>query len=626
MKVQPSKPVKSAGDSANGIGNGITRGIHVGQLTVAAGGKTLLENASATFYPNEISLIVGPSGVGKSILLRIIAGLIQAGGEAIRFNGNVTIDGQPTRNGKVGVVFQSFALFDELSPVKNVEFAHANGGKNASELTSRQWLDQLRVPTTVPTSRLSGGQRQRLAIARTLAFNPSAILYDEPTSGLDPSTGRHVANMIRETHDKYGKTLIVVTHDYPSLIPIADKVFLLDPDQKCLVHLATSEWENIPERLAKMSTVVIKSEEEPQAETIQARVSTAAAKFLADTSNVFLAALVGLVSLIPTWKTPAWGLRFLAHYARLVFGPTAWIYLILAGMISGFVVTYFTFKFLPYATYTEPLLIEDLLTVLGFAMYRIFVPVLSCVLIAARCGAAVTSDVGGRQFGNQIDGRKNVWDQSSLLPADTHHVGIPDWNSLVEFCFLLCRPNDQFVYIRTLASGTRPGFLGILFSSWPAHPRSRLVSRYGLVDGKIIGVWIWCRTDIILHGTQTQVLDHGRQQICYFDDSVCDPVCINCSFCFFTVRIRRIGSWGKQHPERYLIKEENSYDPTTFNYSSAVRVAHGDRLQCCGGSQQHGVVNKIRDSRTLPGPIQSYRFASRYGYRSIGARDNGQGY
>ena len=88
-------------------------------------------------------------------------------------------------------------------------------------------------------------------------------------------------------------------------------------------------------------------------------------------------------------------------------GPTALIYLIMAGIISGFVTTFFTFKFLPYATYTEPLLIEDLLVGLGFATYRIFVPVLSCVLIAARCGAAITSDVGGRQFGNQIDAMKS---------------------------------------------------------------------------------------------------------------------------------------------------------------------------------------------------------------------------
>ena len=102
------------------------------------------------------------------------------------------------------------------------------------------------------------------------------------------------------------------------------------------------------------------------------------------------------------------GPAFLGHYCRLVFGPTAWIYLLLAGIINGFVTTYFTFKFLPFASYTEPLLIEDLLTGLGFATYRIFVPVLACVLVAARCGPAVTSDIGGRQFGHQIDALKSL--------------------------------------------------------------------------------------------------------------------------------------------------------------------------------------------------------------------------
>ncbi len=118
--------------------------------------------------------------------------------------------------------------------------------------------------------------------------------------------------------------------------------------------------------------------------------------------------MVGCLSLIPIWKNPLWGFRFLGHYCRLVFGPTAWIYLLLAGIINGFVTTYFTFKFLPFASYTEPLLIEDLLTGLGFATYRIFVPVLACVLVAARCGAAVTSDIGGRQFGHQIDALKSL--------------------------------------------------------------------------------------------------------------------------------------------------------------------------------------------------------------------------
>jgi ABC-type transporter Mla maintaining outer membrane lipid asymmetry permease subunit MlaE len=101
-------------------------------------------------------------------------------------------------------------------------------------------------------------------------------------------------------------------------------------------------------------------------------------------------------------------LRYTAFYSRLVFGPTALIYMILSGVISGFVMTFFTFKFLPYSTYTEPLLIEDLLIGLGFAMYRITVPVLSCVLIAARCGAAVASDIGGRQYGNQINAMRSL--------------------------------------------------------------------------------------------------------------------------------------------------------------------------------------------------------------------------
>ncbi|MGB0411464.1 MAG: ATP-binding cassette domain-containing protein, partial [Pikeienuella sp.] len=108
--------------------------------------------------------------------------------------------------GQTGVVFQSFALFDELSPVNNLGFAQSCGGSQATSDPPSEILNQLRVPTSVPTSRLSGGQRQRLAIARTLAYNPSAILYDEPTSGLDPETGKQVASLIRDTHDQYAKT------------------------------------------------------------------------------------------------------------------------------------------------------------------------------------------------------------------------------------------------------------------------------------------------------------------------------------------------------------------------------------------------------------------------------------
>ena len=103
------------------------------------------------------------------------------------------------------------------------------------------------------------------------------------------------------------------------------------------------------------------------------------------------------------WRSPKWGLRFCGHYLRLVAGPSAWLYIAVSGMIIGFVSTYFIFRFLPYVQYTEPLIIENLLHAIGFSLYRILVPVLTIILVAARSGAAVASDVGGKSYGRQMD-------------------------------------------------------------------------------------------------------------------------------------------------------------------------------------------------------------------------------
>ncbi|MEM7782354.1 MAG: ABC transporter permease [Planctomycetota bacterium] len=401
-----SQPEPDSIAESHALPKGPRPGIRIRGLSVAAGNQKLIQSTHAEFKQGEITLIVGPSGVGKSIMLRIMAGLLPQSSEGIQWTGDVSVDGGKTTSGKAGVVFQSFALFDELSPLGNMAFARSFGGAEASPVPSKDLLNQLRVPTSVPTSRLSGGQRQRLAIARTLAYNSSAILYDEPTSGLDPTTGREVANLIRETHLQFRKTSVIVTHDYNSLMPIADRIFLLDPQSGQLVEVPESEWETIPDKLVPMASATVKKHDEVEVESLGDWVKKIMSDFFAGTTNVFLASLVGLLSLIPLWKNPGWGLKYFAHYCRLIFGPTAVLYLMASGLISGFVTTYFTFQFLPYASYTEPLLAEDLLIALGFATYRIFVPVLSCVLIAARCGAAVTADVGGRQFGNQIDAMK----------------------------------------------------------------------------------------------------------------------------------------------------------------------------------------------------------------------------
>ena len=372
---------------------------HVG---VTAGERVLLEDVCVEFAPNEIALIVGPSGVGKSILLRMMAGLTGTFESTVRVTGEVLIDLAPVVSGNAGVVFQNFALFDELSASENLQFAKSNAIGEPLNKTPRQLLDQLRVPANVPTARLSGGQRQRLAIARTLMFNAPIILYDEPTSGLDPLTGTQVAQLIQKTHQDYGKTSIIVTHDYRSLMPIADRILILNPESQTLEEMPRADWLQIEEALKPMAFRVRESEEINHfawATDFKNRI----ANFFIGTTQALQSMVGGLPALLPLWKNPRWGLRYFWHYLMLVMGPTACLYLVASGLISGFVTTYFTFKFLPYRDYTEPLLVEDLLIALGFATYRIFSPVLACVLIAARCGAAVTADVGGRQYGNQLD-------------------------------------------------------------------------------------------------------------------------------------------------------------------------------------------------------------------------------
>ena len=114
------------------------------------------------------------------------------------------------------------------------------------------------------------------------------------------------------------------------------------------------------------------------------------------------------LDLLPIVPRVRWAGRFTLHYLRLVAGPSAWVYLVIAGLIVGFTSTYFTFRFLPFRLYTQPLLIDELLSSIGFALYRVLVPILATILVAARCGAAVSADVGVKQYGGQVDAMRTL--------------------------------------------------------------------------------------------------------------------------------------------------------------------------------------------------------------------------
>lgn len=380
-------------------------------VTISTPSKKLIEDASETIAAGRITLIVGPSGAGKSVLLRTLAGLLPQSGESLSWTGEIQLSNDSgTRlnpKGNVGVVFQQFALFDELSCTANIQFAidHRSTGKRSKRTNSAyqnksatQWLDQLGVPANVPVGNLSGGQKQRLAIARTLARSPDIILYDEPTSGLDAASGSKVAELIRETHRLAGRTSVIVTHDYPTLIPIADDILLFNTQTKKLERLEHEQWKQVPERLQALTSP--SSSPKPKNEN---PLTQFVSKVLDTTGAAVGTALIlplRMVPLFPRWK---WGTRFIAHYLRLIAGPSAWVYLLVAGLIIGFTSTFFTFRFLPFRLYTQPLLIDELLASVGFALYRILVPILATILIAARCGAAVTADVGVKRYGGQTD-------------------------------------------------------------------------------------------------------------------------------------------------------------------------------------------------------------------------------
>lgn len=374
------------------------------------GDSLLLDSAGAVVPGGKITVLIGGSGAGKSVLLKTIAGILPRDGASIRWSGSIQLGDVPLDSkhpGHTGVVFQQFALFDELTPTANVQFAidHRRDRSQPPLHSAAQWLTLLGVPTHPPVAALSGGQKQRLAIARTLAADPEIILYDEPTSGLDSATGQKVAELIRETQTRFGRTSLVVTHDYTTLLRIADEVLLLDGASRSIVRLNEHERGELADRLRR-SSVDSSNRVDPVATTWTDWVIAIVVGFFATTGD----ALIATVRLpwdarpvVPRWR---WAIRFLSHYLRLIGGPSACIYLIIAGLIAGFTTTYFTLRFLPFRIYTQPLLIDELLASIGFALYRILVPVLATVLIAARCGAAVAADVGVKQYGGQIDAMK----------------------------------------------------------------------------------------------------------------------------------------------------------------------------------------------------------------------------
>ncbi|WP_195215627.1 amino acid ABC transporter ATP-binding protein [Streptococcus oralis] len=197
------------------------------------GGKQILTNFSLSIPEKQILAIVGPSGGGKTTLLRMLAGLETIDSGEIYYNGeSLAIDELEKRN-LLGFVFQDFQLFPHLSVLENLTLSPIKTmsmEKEVAEKKARGLLEQLGLAghaDAFPFS-LSGGQKQRVALARAMMIKPEIIGYDEPTSALDPELRLEVEKLILQNKER-GMTQIVVTHDLQFAENIADQILKVDP-------------------------------------------------------------------------------------------------------------------------------------------------------------------------------------------------------------------------------------------------------------------------------------------------------------------------------------------------------------------------------------------------------------
>ena len=197
------------------------------------GKKEILSNFSLTIPEKQILAIVGPSGGGKTTLLRILAGLETIDSGEIFYNGESLPLDELEKRHLLGFVFQDSQLFPHLSvmenlilsPIKTMGMSEADAKKKAIDLLTRLGLEA--HADAYPYS-LSGGQKQRVALARAMMIDPEVIGYDEPTSALDPELRLEVEKLILQNRD-LGMTQIVVTHDLQFAENIADQILKVEP-------------------------------------------------------------------------------------------------------------------------------------------------------------------------------------------------------------------------------------------------------------------------------------------------------------------------------------------------------------------------------------------------------------
>jgi phospholipid/cholesterol/gamma-HCH transport system ATP-binding protein len=233
--------------------------IEIRDLHKSFGAQRVLRGVNLDIQAGETMVVLGRSGTGKSVLLKLIIVLLRPD------RGRIVVDGQDVNTlsyadlealrKRMGMLFQMAALFDSMTVAENV----ALGLRESRALTEDQIaaivaeklsLVGLQGIESKRPSELSGGMRKRVGLARAVAMNPDYVLYDEPTTGLDPITARQINILIRELQAKLQVTSIVVTHDLHSAYQVGDRL--------CLLHEGRIYFSGTPEEMQESEDPVVR--------------------------------------------------------------------------------------------------------------------------------------------------------------------------------------------------------------------------------------------------------------------------------------------------------------------------------------------------------------------------------
>ena len=193
--------------------------------------QEVLHGLNFTVNDGEFLSILGPSGCGKTTILRILIGLLSPTSGHIIKDGN-DITSFPASKRGMGIVFQNYALFQNMTVLGNVEYAlkFNKESKSRSRIIAKEIIEHVGLTEHIHKKpwKLSGGQQQRVAIARTLACKPEIILFDEPMSALDAATRLSLRDEIKRIQRQFRTTMIYITHDQEEAFALSDRIMVMD--------------------------------------------------------------------------------------------------------------------------------------------------------------------------------------------------------------------------------------------------------------------------------------------------------------------------------------------------------------------------------------------------------------